>query len=166
MRARLTARWLGLALGIALIAACSHRSRPAQAPHDTTPADVVDMAKSTVEQWRQAYELRSVDTLAKLYAQTPDTVLVIDGIPVFGWQAIEQVLRAKLAHAKQVHVRLKDITVAAYGPNVAGATATMTREIGDDVTTVTENGALTLVLRRDDDGWKIVSEHYSYRRPS
>jgi ketosteroid isomerase-like protein len=155
-----------LAFGLALTAACSHASHPAPPTREATPAEVVAMAKATVEQWRQAYEVRSIDALDKLYAQAPDTVLVLDGIPEHGWQTIEPILRTKLAHAKQIHVRLKDLTVEAYALTVAAATATMTREIGDDVTTVTENGALTLVLRRDADGWKIVYEHYSYRRPS
>jgi ketosteroid isomerase-like protein len=42
----------------------------------------------------------------------------------------------------------------------------MTREISDGITTVTENGALTLVFEKTHDGWQIVAEHYSYRRPS
>ena len=158
---------LGLGVGLVMTAACMHGTHPAQPVHEAAPAEVVAMGKATVEQWRQAYEARSVDALAKLYAQNADTVLVLDGLPTFGWQAIEQTLRAKLAHAKQVHVRLKDLTVVSFAPTVAGVTATMTREIGDEVTTVTENGGLTLVLERDaDGGWKIVSEHYSYRRPS
>ena len=44
------------------------------------------------------------------------------------------------------------------------ATAVMTRELGDGVTTVTESGALTIVLRKDGDSWLIVTEHYSYKR--
>jgi ketosteroid isomerase-like protein len=152
---------------VALGCACGHGGHPpAQPAHEAAPAEVVTMAKATVEQWRQGYELRGIDALAKLYAHTPETVLVLDGMPVVGWPAIEQLVTAKLAHAKEVHVRLKDVAVVAYAPTVAGVTATMTREIGDGVTTVTENGALSLVLVRDAEGWKIVAEHYSYRRPS
>jgi ketosteroid isomerase-like protein len=154
-----------VAIALAIVA-CSHSSKPAEPPRAATPPEVVAMAKSTIEQWRAAYEARDMDALGKLYARTPDTVVALDGLPVIGWQAIEPVLRGKLSRAKQVHVRLKDLAVVSYAPTVAGATATMTREIGDDVTTVTENGALTLVLRRDVDGWKIVAEHYSYRRPT
>jgi len=44
--------------------------------------------------------------------------------------------------------------------------ATMTRELTDGVTTVTEYGSLTLVFRKDPNaGWLIVGEHYSYKRP-
>jgi ketosteroid isomerase-like protein len=155
-----------IALVASLTLGCSHHARPAEPAHDATPAEVVSMAKATVEQWRQGYEVRGVDALAKLYAHTSETVLVLDGIAVIGWPAIAQLLTTKLAHAKEVHVRLKDVAVVSYAPTVAGVTATMTREIGDGVTTVSENGALTLVLQRDAEGWKIVAEHYSYRRPS
>lgn len=145
---------------------------PATRPAETTPAaslapkDVVAAAKGTIEQWRQAYEVRSFDALAKLYAHESDLVVVQDGTPLLGWSTVEPALRERLGKAKEIHVRLKDVTVASLGPSAAAALATMTREISDGVTTVTENGALTLVLRRGGDGWQIVQEHYSFKRPS
>lgn len=129
-----------------------------------TPKEVVAAGRATVEQWRQAYEVRSFDALAKLYAHDAQLVIVLDGAPLVGWTAIGQLLQDRLAHAKEIHVRLKDVTVSSVAPTVATAAATMTREIGDGITTVTEAGALTLVLRKDADGWKIVLEHYSYKR--
>ena len=131
-----------------------------------TPKEVVTAARGTIEQWRQAYEVRSFDALGKLYAHDLDLVVVSDGLPLMGWSQVEPVLRDRLAKAKEIHVRLKDVTVASLGPTAAAALATMTREVSDGVTTVTENGALTLVLRRGADGWQIVQEHYSYKRPS
>lgn len=145
---------------------------PAAKPADTTPAaelapkEVVAAAKGVIEQWRQAYEVKSFDALAKLYAHGLDLVVVQDGLPLMGWSTVEPVLRERLGKAKEIHVRLKDVTVASLGPTAAAALATMTREVSDGVTTVTENGALTLVLRRSADGWQIVQEHYSYKRPS
>jgi uncharacterized protein (TIGR02246 family) len=151
------------ALALVLAAGCPH---PAPAPvRESTPADVVSAAKSAIEQWRQAYEVRSIDALAKLYAQEPDAVVVLDGQVLTGWNAISAMLKDKLAHAKEIRVRLKDVSVRSLAPTIASATATMNREMSDEVTTVTENGALTLTLRKDPDGWKIVVEHYSYRRP-
>lgn len=129
-----------------------------------TPKEVVAGARATIEQWRQAYEVRSFDALARLYAHDLDLVLVEDGAPLFGWTSVESTLKDRLARAKDIHVRLKDIQVVSLGPTGAAATATMTREISDGVTTVTESGALTLVLRKVGDMWKIVTEHYSYKR--
>jgi uncharacterized protein (TIGR02246 family) len=156
-----------LALALVLGVGCRHGGKAdATVPAaDATPADVASAARATVEQWRQAYETRAFDALGKLYAHEADVVLVLDGQPMIGWAAIETQLKDKLAHAKEIRVRLKDVTVKLLAPSVASAVATMTREVGDGVTTVTENGALTLVLRKDADGWKIVVEHYSYRRP-
>ena len=57
-------------------------------------------------------------------------------------------LKDRLARAKEIHVRLKDIQVMSLGDTAATATAAMTRELGDGVTTVTESGALTVVLRK------------------
>lgn len=156
------------ALAIVLGMAGCPRSRPA----DTTPAasatpkEVVAAARGTIEQWRQAYEVKSFDALGKLYVHDLDLVVVQDGQPFQGWSTVEPMLRERLGKAKEIHVRLKDVTVASLGPTAAAALATMTREVSDGVTTVTENGALTLVLRRGADGWQIVQEHYSYKRPS
>ena len=54
--------------------------------------------------------------------------------------------------------------VSSLAPDVATAFATMTRELTADTTTITENGTLTLVLRKQGDKWLITSEHYSYKR--
>jgi len=157
-----------VAIAIALLAAgCPHGTATSTTPAgEAAPKDVVAAATGTIEQWRQAYEVRSFDALAKLYAHDLDLVVVQDGQPLMGWSTVEPALRDRLGKAKEIHVRLKDVTVASLGPTGAAALATMTREISDGVTTVTENGALTLVLRRGADGWQIIQEHYSFKRPS
>jgi ketosteroid isomerase-like protein len=155
---------VGLA-ALVLAAGCPHGGKGADTAASAAPKDVVEAAKGAIEQWRQAYELRSLDSLGKLYVHDPDTIVVLDGQVMIGWSSIEAMLKDKIARAKEIHVRLKDVTVKSLSPEVASAAATMTREIGDGVTTVTEAGALTLVLHKDDSGWKIVVEHYSYRRP-
>jgi ketosteroid isomerase-like protein len=129
-----------------------------------TPKEVISGARATVEQWRQAYEVKSLDALAKLYAQNLDLVVVQEGVPLVGWSSVEGMLKDRLARYKDIHVRLKDIQVQSLAPTAAAATATMTRELGDGVTTITEYGALTIVLRKEGESWLIVSEHYSFKR--
>ena len=157
---------------VALMLCVAIAGCPRPKPADTTPAasatpkEVVAAAKGVIEQWRQAYEVRSFDALGKLYVHDLDLVVVQDGLAMMGWSTVEPVLRDRLTKAKEIHVRLKDVGVTSLGPTAAAAIATMTREVSDGVTTVTENGALTLVLRRGADGWQIVQEHYSFKRPS
>ena len=118
-----------------------------------------------MEQWRQAYQVRSLDALARLYVQSLDLVVVQDGQPLVGWTSVEGMLKDRFARYKAVQIRLKDIQVVALGGGTAAvATASMTRELGDGVTTITESGALTVVLRKEGDLWLIVAEHYSYKR--
>jgi uncharacterized protein (TIGR02246 family) len=157
-----------VALAIALfVAGCPHPKGSETTPAGAAaPKDVIAAAQGAIEQWRQAYEVKNFDALAKLYVHDSDTVVVQDGVPLIGWAAIEPMLKDRLGHAKEIHVRLKEITVTSLAPTVAGAIATMTREVSDGVTTVTENGALTLVLKQTRDGWQIAAEHYSYKRPS
>lgn len=156
-----------VALALAMVlTGCLGKAEDTTPVAPATPTEVVAAGKGAIEQWRQAYEVKSFDALAKLYVRSPDTVLVLDGVPMIGWKSIEPMLRDKLARAKEIHIRLKDVSVMSLAPTIAGAVATMTREISDGITTVTENGALTLVFEKTHDGWQIVAEHYSYRRPS
>lgn len=141
------------------------------APAVAQAPDLVGEVERAVEQWRQAYEARSIDVLARLYfhgahgAHEPGLILVEDSTRLVGWAAIEPVLRARLASATAVHVRLADLHVVALGADAAVASAKMTREATEGATTVTEQGLLTLALRRNGETWVIAGEHYSYRRP-
>jgi ketosteroid isomerase-like protein len=132
--------------------------------HPSTPKEVVSGARATIEQWRQAYQVKSFDALAKLYVKSLELVVVQDGQPLVGWTSVEGMLKDRFARYKEVQIRLKDIQVTALDGTSAVATASMTRELGDGVTTVTESGALTVVLRKEGDLWTIVAEHYSYKR--
>jgi ketosteroid isomerase-like protein len=128
------------------------------------PENQLNAVRGTVEQWRQAYEVRSVDALARLYSQDPELVVVVEGRATRGWPAVQSGLTERLSAAKDVRVRFNDVAVVPVGEAGASVFARMTREITDGVTTVTEDGVLTLALRRGDASWQIVSEHYSYLR--
>ena len=151
---------MACALTAASVAGCaSPRAAAPAAP--VMPENQVAAVRSALEQWRQAYEVRSVDGLARLYSGE-DAVVVKEGSQVRGWPQIQAGLVEQLGRAKDVRVRLKDVVVAPLGERGAAVSAGMTREISDGVTTVTEEGILTLALRSDGTAWTIVSEHYSY----
>lgn len=146
------------------LAAC-----PAPKAEDTAATrpgakDAATAVRGAVEQWRQAYEVRSLDTLEKLYAHDADLVVIQDSQTLAGWPAVDAMLKDQLARAKEVHVRLKDLKIAPRG-EVATAVATMSREISDGTTTVSEQGPVMLVWQREGDGWHIIAEHFSYKRP-
>jgi ketosteroid isomerase-like protein len=147
---------------------CAHQ-KTAETTVETkveTPKEVTIATRGAVEQWRQAYEIRSIDALERLYSHEPDIVVVNDGVTLVGWSSVEGMLRDRVGRAKEVHIRLKEIQVTSVAPTAAFGVATMTRELGDGITTVTEYGSLTLVFRKDPGaGWLIVGEHYSYKRP-
>ncbi len=154
---------------VALTLGCAGGERAPIAPVvvPATPKDVVAAARGLLEQWRQAQEIRSFETLAGLYAHGPDIVVVSEGSPLIGWSSVEAMLQDRMSTATAIHIRLKDVQIASLSPDVASVLATMARELTTGATTVTESGTLTLVLRRSDDGsgapWQIAAEHYSYK---
>jgi len=156
-------RWLAL---VAVATGCAAPRPGVAAPAAvTTPAEVSAAARATLEQWRQAYEVRSADALARLYVHDPGLSVIQDGTLLLGWSAVEPMLRDRLGKASAVRVRIKDVQVSAVGLTGAVVVAAMLRERSEAATTVTENGVITLVLARDDAGWAILCEHYSYKRP-
>jgi uncharacterized protein (TIGR02246 family) len=152
-----------VAAALAASAGCPRGAAP-ERPGAEAPREVVDAVRGTIEQWRQAYEIRSLDVLGQLYTRDLDLVVVQEGTAWLGWSSVEAMLKDRLARTSRIHVRLKDVQVVALGDDAASAVATMTRERSDATTTVTETGTLTVVLRRVDDRWLIAAEHYSYRR--
>ena len=148
----------------ALVAACGGRAQK-----ETTPAgadDGVAAAQRAVESWRQAYEADSFDAIAPLYAHDAKMVLVAQGVPYSGWDAASAHLKDMLGHAREIHVKLRDVTVDAIDEDCAVVVAQMDRDLSDGVVTTSERGVLTLVLHREGGGWVVVSEHYSYPHSS
>jgi ketosteroid isomerase-like protein len=161
-----TARMRHAAIFVAALAlaGCPKGERETMPARPASPPDVLSAARGTIEQWRQAYQIKGLDVLSGLYAHEPELVLVHDGRAHVGWASVEALLKDRLARYLKIVIRLKDINVVPLGATGATATASITRELGDDVTTIMETGALTMVLRRDGERWVIVTEHYSYRR--
>jgi len=149
-------------LSLFVLAACGGRAAPETPASAGRGGDAVAAARGLVESWRQGWEVRSPDALAKLYPHDLDVILVEQGRAQLGWTAIETYLSTKLAPAKEIHVKLDDLQVFPLDGGAA-VSATMTRETSDGVASVKETGVVTWALRADADGtWRIVSEHYSY----
>jgi len=129
-----------------------------------TAADIEGTARGVLEQWRQAYEARSADALARLYAHDAGLSVVDDGAPLVGWAVVEPVLRDRLGRGTASRVRVADVQVRATGTTAIVA-ATVVRERAGAA--AAEAGALTLVLSAPDpskaSGWVIIAEHYSRR---
>ena len=155
-----------LLLALALAPACGNRAPAPAAPAvvaTPTPEEVVAAGKGLVEEYRQAYEVRSVDALSGLYAHTLDVVLVHQGREWAGWTDVQSYLKGLLQHAREIHLTFSNVTVTALGDDASTAVAGVRREVSDGTTTVTTGGVLTLALRRTGSKWLIATEHFSYR---
>jgi ketosteroid isomerase-like protein len=117
-----------------------------------------------VEQWRQGWEVRSLDALAPLYRQDGNTIVVYQGKAHVGWPQAQSYLRQTVDGAKNVHLTLEEGQVTSIGAAGATYSARLIREISDGILTVTDEGFLTMTFARSAGGdrWEIVSEHYSY----
>lgn len=153
---------LSIVITCALGCGASGPKEPAAPSAPVTPAQVVDEARRTLDQYKQAYQGRSMDAIAPLYAHSPELVLTRQGHSIVGWQGVEAHLRPIMSKAKDVRLDVRDVYVAALGSNGAVVTAVVSRTIGDGITSVREDGTLTLTLHRHEDRWLIMSEHFSF----
>ncbi len=160
---RIAVAVLSIAVTVAS-AACTPATVAAPPMLPAAPAEVVAAAKAAVETWRVAYETKALETIAPLYAQELDLVVIHEGVQHLGWSSVEAMLKDRFFRATQIRIRLKDIQVTSLAPELATAVATMSRELAEGSSTLVENGTLSLVFRRTPAGWVIVLEHYSYRR--
>jgi hypothetical protein len=132
---------------------------PRPAAGDSDPFAAVFRA---VEQWRQGWQVRSLDALAPLYRHDDHTVIVYQGRAQRGWDRAQGWLRSQLAATATVHLRVDDGVVTTLGPDSATFAARLGRELSDGVVTTTDEGFLTFTFVRVDADWQIVAEHYSY----
>lgn len=149
-------------VAVAILAGCAGSKPPAPVVVPDLEGNTEVAALATVEQWRQAMEVRSLDGLAKIYANDRRLIVVDQGQRQNGWSIVEPALRDMLARVREVHLKLTELTAQSYGTSML-VHASMAREISDGTTTVTEAGVVTLVLERDGGAWRIVAQHFSYR---
>jgi uncharacterized protein (TIGR02246 family) len=153
---------LGLAL-LVMTAACGGKGGASPEAPDPAGDPVADVLRA-VEQWRTVYESRDLAAMSQLYDHGEDVTCIAQGKRARGWSEVENQLHGVLTNAKEIHLKLDQVQVSRVAPGATVVTATAARDVSDGVTTVTEAGAVTLVLRFSDGRWLITSEHYSYGR--
>lgn len=153
---------LSLALALGAPLGCARGGGQPAAVAPVASAEEGAAVRGAVERWRQALEVRSVEALGEVYAHDEALVVVQQGAATRGWQAVSRQLEEQLAKAREVRLRLDELMVTPVGEGGAVVVGRLQREISDGVTSVAEDGTLTLTLRQDGAAWVIVSQHYSY----
>lgn len=154
---------LALLLGLSVGACGSRQPAAVETPAPVeVPSDVRDAITEAVEHYRQAHEEHSPESLASIYTRGLDVTVVAQGRSYRGWTQVEAYLHRRIGAATKVRVAIRELSVVELGSDVALAHARLESTIGDDVTTVTERGVVTLMFRKVEERWKVVAEHFSY----
>lgn len=153
---------------LSLLFACGGGGKQVvKAPADTkptvlAPAEVVTAIKGQLEQYRQAYKVRSLEALEPIYSHGPELAITYQGTTRRGWEQVRPYLKALLRDNSDIRLAFSEVRVAALGGGGAAVTLTLKRGLGDGSTLTEETGTLDLAFRLDGKRWVIVHEHFSY----
>jgi len=158
-----------LACLLLCIACGGTASRPSTAG-PVVAGDAAARLPAALEQWRQGYEVRSIEALEPLYSQTDDLTLVMQGKVTTTWPSVRSTIADFLGSNTQVKLKVQDVRIVALGGDAAVVTCGLIRRYGDGIRSTSETGALTLLFRmtppvdsKAPATWKITLEHYSFR---
>lgn len=141
--------------------AAVHAAPPAPGKGSSTASvqsEISDWMSKLVEAMKQA----NVEAVGQFYWQSPQLVTGANGSFLWGWKARQQSLAQEFAKVKQLDFRLEHLTIIPLEAKTVIVAASYGRDDVYQDRARHESGAWTLVLRRFDDGWKIVHEHSSY----
>ncbi|MCP4446276.1 MAG: nuclear transport factor 2 family protein [Myxococcales bacterium] len=149
---------------VLFLAACgASQSKAAETvPVEVVPEDTRLAAEGVLEQYRQAFEIASIEALTPLYSQDLDLLLVYQGKEHRGWTAVLAFLTQRLNGVSSVRMSFKDVSIRELGTGIAMIHATRESSMGDGSITVSERGILTLILQNRDGRWMVAAEHFSY----
>jgi ketosteroid isomerase-like protein len=132
--------------------------------------DAAATLPAALEQWRQAYEVRSIDALEPLYSATDDLTLVVQGKVTTTWPSVRASILEFLTSNTTVKLKVQDVRIVSLGGDGAVVVAGVNRRYGDGIRSTSETGVLTLLFRQappvDSHApgtWRIALEHYLFR---
>lgn len=150
-----TARLIALALIGAATVVPLGAQEPAKAPSLRT--EVQGFVRSFVKAANEA----DTATLVELYARVPEVASIGDGEITRGWEAIRADADSLLGSQGSYRIDLGSIDVVPLGAEHALAFAPTSITVAAEKGTVKIRGAMTFVLHRTGDGWKIIHDHSS-----
>jgi beta-aspartyl-peptidase (threonine type) len=137
-----------------------HAAPPAPGKGSSTASvqsQISDWMSKLVEAMKQA----NIEAMGQFYWQSPQLITGANGSFLWGWKARQQSLAQEFGKVKQVDFRLEQLTIIPFEAKTVIVAASYVRDDVYEDRARHESGAWTLVLRRFDDGWKIVHEHSS-----
>jgi uncharacterized protein (TIGR02246 family) len=144
-------RLLALALTLGLVG-CASQPSP-----DVVRQEVQDF----VRKYADAANKGDVTALMEMVSREQGVTSTSDGVISRGWEAIRAGNDAMVGKDGSYKFSIGSVDVRPLGASNALAVATMTATVAAEGQTAQQEGAMTLVLEKSKDGWKILHEHFS-----
>jgi ketosteroid isomerase-like protein len=118
------------------------------------------VVKQVVIDQISAWNRGDIDQFVSYYRNSPDTISIVDGTTVRGWQSIMDLYKQKYAtkDAARGKLELSDVHVFMLGSKFAIVTGnySLTKSTGKLC------GSLSVVCQKTSQGWKIIHDYNSY----
>jgi uncharacterized protein (TIGR02246 family) len=155
-----------LALGIILLIWMQRRSPETPLPELPPPPDREELHQVTdelLDRSADAWNAGDLDGFMRWYAPGPDATYIGRTGLIRGREAIRERYAPLFGPgAERDSLRFEGLEARPLGPDLGLATARYVLYQDDSTTAI---GAFTLVLRRIDDGWRIIHDHSSELSP-
>ncbi len=133
----------------------------APASRAQAPAALRTEIQSFVHAYADAANKGDITAYTEMYSRQAGVTSIDDGTILRGWDAIRTEADSMLGHEGSYKIDVGSIDITPLGVGFVLAVAPMTTTIQTDKGAVQIRGALTLVLHKTTEGWKIIHDHTS-----
>lgn len=123
----------------------------------TTPSDPQADIRAVIDTQVEAWNRGDIEAYLDTYIRSPALVFASRGTFSRGWDPLLERYRVSYPQGEMGTLRIDGVEIHMIGNDDAWLIGSWWLDKGE----ATPHGVFTLVLRRTDDGWKIVHDHSS-----
>ena len=126
------------------------------------PAALRTEVQNVVRAYTDAANKADTSAYTEIYSRQAGVTSIADGTILRGWEAIRTDADSMLGREGGYQISVGSIDVTPLGTGFVLAVAPTTVNVQTDKGAVLLHRALTLVLQRTAEGWKIIHDHTSF----
>jgi len=131
-----------------------------------TPASIQRQEiQAFVRSYVDAVNRSDLTSYVDMYARTPELITISSGEITRGWEAIRNEANQMMGTEGAYRISPGIVEVMSLGPTRALALLPFVATVNTDRGTIQLRGAMSLIVEKTPEGWKIIHDHTSTATP-